>query len=99
MTRATVIRYSTTPQTAEENSRLVRAVYAALGESRPDGLRYATFRLADGVSFVHVALHDAAANPLAELPAFQEFQRGLAARVVAPPDAIAATVLGSYRLM
>jgi hypothetical protein len=29
--------------------------------------------------------------------AFQEFQRGVGARVVAPPDASGATVVGSYQ--
>jgi hypothetical protein len=94
MTDAFVVRYETTPETADENQRLIEAVYAALAADAPDGLRYQTFRLADGVTFVHVALGDGAV--LAQLPAFQEFQREFGDRRVAAPDAAAATVVGTY---
>jgi hypothetical protein len=94
MTEAFVVRYRTTPETADENQRLVEAVYAALAADAPDGLRYQTFRLADGVTFVHVALGGGVV--LSQLPAFQEFQRELGSRVVAGPDASAATVIGAY---
>jgi hypothetical protein len=60
-------------------------------------LQYATFRLADGVTFVHVAVKDGDDDPLSRLPAFLEFQREIGSRVVAPPVASPATVVGSYR--
>jgi hypothetical protein len=41
-----VIRYRTKPEHADENERLVRAVFAELVEEDPAGLHYATFRLA-----------------------------------------------------
>lgn len=40
-----------------ENERLVAAVYDALKQGCPPGPRYATFRLEDGVSFVHIVSH------------------------------------------
>jgi hypothetical protein len=98
MTTTLVVRYETTPATADENARLVAAVYAELAHQRPDGLQYATFRLDDGVTFVHVAVRTGDVDPLPELPAFQEFQRTIAARVVAPPNASPATIVGSYGL-
>ncbi len=98
-TRTVVVRYETTPETAEENARLVAAVYAELAQTEPDGLRYASFRLADGVSFLHVAVHDEQDNPLTRVAAFAQFQRELGSRVVAPPQAGAATVVGSYRFV
>jgi len=58
-----VIRYRTKPEHADENERLIRGVFAELAEDRPDGLHYATFRLDDGVSFVHVAVTDGVDNP------------------------------------
>jgi hypothetical protein len=63
---ATVVRYRTTPDRAEENVALIEKVFAELDASRPEGLRYASFRLGDGVSFVHVAEVDTAdgTNPL-----------------------------------
>ena len=48
-----VVRYRTKSDRAEENERLIREVFAELAEEQPAGLRYAAFRLDDGVSFVH----------------------------------------------
>ncbi len=93
-----VIRYKTTPETADENERLVRAVYAELAAKSPEGFRYATFRLDDGVSFVHVAVLDGE-NPLNTSAAFGEFQSGLKDRCVDGPTPADATVVGSYRLL
>jgi hypothetical protein len=91
-----VIRYRTKPEAADENARLVAAVYAALAKTDPGHLRYITYRLADGVTFVHVAQRDTGANPLAELPEFAEFQRNLADRCEEMPQPSDATVVGSY---
>ena len=51
----TVVTYKTTPEKADENAELVERVFKELNEKDPGGIRYATFRLADGVSFVHIA--------------------------------------------
>jgi hypothetical protein len=98
MTVTTVVRYTTTPETAEENQRLVQDVYAELASERPDGLRYATFRLDDGVSFVHVAAVDVEVNPLTTSAAFSRFQAGIADRCVEGPTVSDATVIASYGL-
>jgi hypothetical protein len=98
MSRAVVVRYRTTPEAADENARLVAAVYAALAKVAPADFRYATYRLADGVTFVHVAEASGDANPLASLPEFAEFQRDLDRRCVEPPMPSAASVVGSYGL-
>jgi hypothetical protein len=45
---------------------------------------------------VHVAQLAGAENPLSTLPAFAEFQRGLAQRCVEQPAPSEATVVGSY---
>src|SRR5918996_1641965 len=57
--RRVMVRYRLKPERVEENEVLVRAVYEELEGTRPEGLRYATFKLEDGVSFVHLALHTA----------------------------------------
>lgn len=75
--------------------RLIEGVYAALAELGPSDFRYATYRLADGVTFVHVA-HHGSGNPLPDLPAFVEFQRELKQRCVEQPQPSQATVVGSY---
>src|SRR5882672_4086022 len=96
MSKNTIVRYEVKPEAADENARLVEAVFAALAEVDPGGLRYTTYRLADGVTFVHVATQEGADNPLATLPAFAEFQREIKDRCVAPPVPSDATIVGSY---
>jgi len=97
VTRTSVIRYRTRPNAAEENVRLVEAVYAAVAEAKPRDYEYATYRLDDGTTFVHVARLPDTENPLAALPAFAEFQRELGERCVEQPAPAGATVVGSYR--
>lgn len=94
-----VVRYKVKPDRVEENERLVERVYAELAERDPGGLRYATLRLADGVSFVHVAEIDTAdgTNPLTRTAAFQEFLREIGDRCEEGPIASDATLVGSYR--
>ena len=98
MSVAKVVRYTTKPEHADENERLIRKVFAELAEQEPDGLRYASFRLDDGVSFVHVAVLEGEQNPLAASAAFGQFQSGVAERCAQGPVAADATVVGSYRL-
>ena len=94
-----VVRYRPTEDRADENQRLVEAVFAELAESRPDGLRYATFRLGDG-TFVHIADIEGE-NPLAATAAFAEFQREIDDRCGPGdgPNPQPATLVGSYRLL
>ena len=98
MTVVKVIRYTTTKETADENARLVADVYDELATTKPKGLRYATFRLDDGVSFVHVALLEEGENPLNTSAAFAEFQSDIKSRVTEGPVTADATVVGSYRM-
>ena len=94
-----VVRYKTKPDRADENQRLVQGVFAELAATQPDGLRYATFRLSDGVSFVHVAEIEGDQNPLGETAAFVEFQREIADRCDEGPAAMDAEIVGNYRLL
>jgi hypothetical protein len=99
MTTMKVIRYRTKPEQADENERLIRAVFAELAHEGPDGLRYATFRLDDGVSFVHVAVLDGEENPLTSSPAFAAFQAGIGERCAEGPVPADATAIGDFRLL
>jgi hypothetical protein len=97
--RNVLVRYQTKPDQGDENQRLVEQVFEELHEQRPDRLRYAAFRLADGVTFVHVAFLETedGSNPLTQTTAFPAFQRDIAARCSEPPAAQDASVVGSYR--
>jgi hypothetical protein len=100
MNQQVIVRYRVKPERAAENEELVRAVYAELHEAQPEGLRYATFKLADGVSFVHLAEHDEdVVNPLTQLTAFGRFQANIGERCDEPPVVSEATPIGSYRLL
>jgi hypothetical protein len=96
MSKNVIVRYRTRPEAAQENARLVKEVYAALAEVKPDGFSYTTYQLEDGVTFVHVASLDGPVNPLTTLPAFAEFQRDLGQRCAEPPAPSDASVVGSY---
>jgi hypothetical protein len=91
-----IARYTVKPERAAENEELVRAVYAELHQTRPAGLRYATYQLDDGVSFVHVAATKDGQNPLAEVQAFKRFQENIDERCIEKPVVSSARELGSY---
>ena len=98
--KATVVRYQAKPERADENQKLIEAVFADLDEREPNGFTYKVFRLEDGVSFVHVVIeHDDVENPdsLQGVPAFQAFVADIADRCDVPPLAMKATVVGGYR--
>jgi hypothetical protein len=93
---ATVVRYTTRSGSADDNEKLIKAVFAQLAEQRPGGLRYVAMRLDDGVSFIHIAVHEDDHNPLTGLPAFQEFASTIQERCSDGPVAVHGTVVGSY---
>jgi hypothetical protein len=96
-----LIFYKTKPGRGDENERLVENVYAELAERDPGGIRYATLRLEDGVTFIHIFATDAddGPSPLSSIAAFDEFQRDLTGRCAEQPVAQAMTVVGSYRML
>jgi hypothetical protein len=96
-----IVRYTCKQERADENQALIENVFAALDASRPPGLAYASYRLADGVSFVHVAevATDDGTNPLTGTPAFAEFLRDIGDRCEERPVAADATLVGSYRAL
>jgi hypothetical protein len=98
--RTIMVRYKTKPEMAEANENLVKKVFHDLQRDAPAGVRYATFKLADGVSFVHIASIDTAdgRNPIVESAAFQAFQADIKDRLLEPPVTSELTAVGSYNL-
>ena len=92
-----MVQYTVKPDRVAENKELVRAVYGELHETRPRGLRYATFKLDDGVSFVHLADHDEdGSDQLTQLDSFKRFQEGIAERCDEPPGVSEVNTIGAY---
>jgi hypothetical protein len=96
--RTVMVRYRVKPDRVAENEELVRAVYAELAETRPAGLQYATFRLDDGATFVHVAAQATGDNPLTRVAAFQRFQENIRERCDEPPTVTETSLVGSFKL-
>jgi hypothetical protein len=92
-----MVRYKVKTDRAAENEQLVRAVYEQLAREHPAGLRYATLKLDDGVSFVHLVSHEADGdNPLPELAAFKAFIAEIGDRCEEPPVRTELSEVGSY---
>jgi hypothetical protein len=93
-----VVRYKTRPDKVAENTQLIETVYEALRASSPAGIRYATFKLADG-TFVHVSETEDGARPLPELDAFRRFVSGIKERCIEPPQSEEAVLVGNYHML
>ena len=96
--KTVLVRYKTRDDKASENEALVRAMFEELRASRLAGIRYASYKLADGMSFIHVATIETAdgSNPLASLASFKQFQQGLRDRCVEPPVALDLAPVDDY---
>ena len=95
-----VVRYRVKPDRVAENERLIAAVFEQLQRDRPAGLRYASFKAADGVSFLHMVSLETTdgSNPLGALPAFKAFTAAIGDRCDDPPVATELSEVGNYRL-
>src|SRR3954454_20896965 len=97
MVTRTVVQYRVKEGVKEENAVLVRAVYRELAERAPAGFRYATYRLEDGRTFIHVAEQDSEGNtPLTGLAAFSEFQAEVRERCEWGPVVSSAELVGRF---
>ncbi len=99
--RRVMVRYKVKPERVAENEELVRAVYDELQRAEPAGLRYATFKLDDGVSFVHLASIETedGHSPLSDVQAFSEFQEHIGDRCDEAPVATELHEIGSFRFL
>ncbi|MER9326216.1 hypothetical protein NKJ26_25345 [Mesorhizobium sp. M0152] len=94
-----LIRYKTKPERADENERLVKAVFQELRDKSPEGVRYMTWRSSDG-TFVHMVEMETEghAGIIPGLAAFEAFQDGIRDRCIDPPHRDVMTMVGHYRM-
>jgi hypothetical protein len=77
----------------------VERLFAAIDSAQLDGVRYASLKASDGVTYVALLeVEEGVDNPLPALPEFQEFQESLKGWVDGPPQPDQLSVVGSYRL-
>ena len=96
--RRMVVRYRTKPGQAQENRRLVEAVFAELKAKSPPGVRYMVLQVGDD-DFVHFVESGGGASPLPGLDAFRQFQAGIKERCAEGPQAGEASIVGNYRML
>lgn len=53
--KCVLVRYKVKSDRAEENTELIKKVFSELQQNSPIELRYASFKLEDGVSFDHIS--------------------------------------------
>ena len=94
-----IVRYKVKADKAEENIGYIEAVFEALKNYAPDGIRYTSMVADDGVSFTHIASIETAddSNPLADLPEFQAFVADIGSRCEEPPAPVTQQMIGAYR--
>jgi hypothetical protein len=92
-----MVRAKVKPDSAGEAEAATKRMFSAVNEARPGGVHYASYKLADGVTFVAlVALEDPANNPLPAIPGWVAFQERLEGWRDGPPAFEQLTVVGSY---
>src|SRR5215207_1561793 len=95
--RRVLVRYKVKSDRVAEHEQLVAGVFEELQRERPAGLRYETFKLDDGVSFVHVAVHETeSSSALTELRAFKAFTANIKERCEEPPVSTRLNAVGAY---
>jgi hypothetical protein len=94
-----MVRSQIKPESVADLEAAATRMFAALDQEQPQGIRYASCKLSDGVTFVAILeVEDGVENPLPTISAFREFQENLKNWIAEPPAPDPAVVIGSYRL-
>ncbi len=93
-----MVRYTVKPDQAAHNEELVQAVFAELRQVQPVGLRYAAYKLDDGVSFIHLIGRDTENGHglPPQLEALKAFHAGLRDRCDGAPVRTGLSEIGSF---
>ena len=95
----TTVRATLKEEHVAEAEAAVRRMFAAIEREGIEGIRYASIRLEDGVTFLAVLeVEDGVENPLHALPEAQQFYGNLPNWYAETPEVGPGTVIGSYRL-
>ena len=94
-----MVRQNVKDGSIEEAEAAVRDLFATLDRVRPEGVRYASTRVADTSTFVILLeLADGIEDPRPAIPEYVQFQEQLERWVDGPPVIERLDVVGSYNL-
>jgi hypothetical protein len=97
--RLMMVRARIKADSTDEIEAAGRTLFSALDREQLQGIRYASCRLPDGVTYLNLLeLEDGIENPLPALPEAKEFQEKLKSWLAEPATSESLTVIGSYRL-
>jgi hypothetical protein len=96
-----MVTYKVKSDRVEENETFVKAVYEELHQINDQDIHYATFKLDDGQTFVHIASFASADKQpvLTGTKAFKAFQESLGERCEVPPNPQKLTEVGSFNFI
>ena len=96
-----MVTYKVKADRVEENEQLVKAVYEGLRQINDPDIHYATFKLNDGQTFVHIASFASMDKQpiLTESKAFKTFQENLKDRCEIPPDPQKLNEIATYNFV
>lgn len=95
--KTVMVRYKVKPERVAENEALITKVYEQLKNETPDRLRYQTYKLDDGLSFLHIALVPTEGpSPLTEISAFKDFVGNVKERCDELPVTTVISSVGYY---
>jgi hypothetical protein len=96
-----MVTYKVKADRVAENEELIRGVYAELRKINDLDIHYATFKLTDGQTFVHLASFASMDKQpvLTESKAFKAFQENLKDRCEIPPDPQKLDEVDSYNFV
>jgi len=97
--QSVMVRYKVKADRVAENIEYITKVFEQLKREQTADFHYASFRLDDGVSFVHIASTTTkdGSVPLTELSAFKAFAGQIGERCDEPPAQEQLTAVGTYR--
>jgi hypothetical protein len=94
-----MVRQKVKDEIIEEGEAAVRDLFATLDRVGPEGVRYASTRVADSSTFVILfELADGIEDPRPAIPEYQQFLEQLKGWVDGPPVIEELNVVGSYNL-
>jgi hypothetical protein len=97
--RVTMVRQNVKDGRIEEAEAAARELFATLERVRPEGMRYASTRVADGATFVILTeLDEGIEDPRPAIPEFRRFLELLKDLVDGPPVIEQLDVVGTYNL-